>query len=38
MLVENADEPFAAEIAAEVIRTLRRREPIQTTTQFKAVI
>lgn len=38
MLVENADEPFAAEIAAEVIRTLRRREPIQTTTQLKAVI
>lgn len=38
MLVENADEPFAAEIAAEVVRTLRRREPIQTTTQFKAVI
>ncbi len=38
MLVENAGEPFAAEIAAEVIRTLRRREPIQTTTQLKAVI
>lgn len=38
MLVENADESFAAEIAAEVVRTLRRREPIQTTTQFKAVI
>lgn len=38
MLVENADEPFAAQIAAEVIRTLRRREPIQTTTQLKAVI
>ena len=38
MLVENADEPYAAEIAAEIVRTLRRREPIQTTTQLKAVI
>ncbi len=38
MLVENSDEPYAAEIAAEVIKTLRRRNPIQTTTQLKEVI
>lgn len=38
MLVENADEPYAAKIAAEVAKTLRRREPIQTTTQMREVI
>lgn len=38
MLVENSDEPYAAEIAAEVIKTLRHRNPIQTTTQLKEVI
>lgn len=38
MLVENADEPYAAEIAVEVVKTLRRRDPIQTTTQLREVI
>lgn len=38
MLIENSDEPYAAEIAAEVTKTLRRREPIQTTTQLREVI
>lgn len=38
MLIENSDEPYAAEIAAEVMKTLRRKEPIQTTTQLKEVI
>lgn len=38
MLIENSDEPYAAEIAAEVTKALRRREPIQTTTQLREVI
>lgn len=38
MLVENSDEPYAAQIASEVVRTLRRRNPIQTTTQLRDVI
>lgn len=38
MFVENSDEPYAAEIAAEVVKTLRRRNPIQTTTQLREVI
>ncbi|MDE5697688.1 MAG: 16S rRNA (cytosine(1402)-N(4))-methyltransferase RsmH [Lachnospiraceae bacterium] len=38
MLVENSDEPYAAQIASEVVRTLRRRNPIQTTTQLREVI
>ncbi|MDE7321450.1 MAG: 16S rRNA (cytosine(1402)-N(4))-methyltransferase RsmH [Lachnospiraceae bacterium] len=38
MLAENSDEPYAAEIAAEVIKTLRCRKPIQTTTQLREVI
>lgn len=36
--MENADEPYAAQIAAEIVRTLRRREPIETTTQLRSVI
>ncbi|MDE7028670.1 MAG: 16S rRNA (cytosine(1402)-N(4))-methyltransferase RsmH [Lachnospiraceae bacterium] len=38
MLVENADEPHAARIAAEVAKTLRRKSPIETTTQLREVI
>ena len=38
MLVENSDEPYAAQIAAEVTRKLRRREPIETTTQLRESI
>ena len=38
MLVENSDEPYAAQIARQVMRTLKKREPIDTTRQLAAVI
>lgn len=38
MLVENSDEPYAAEIAAEINRMQRRREPLETTTQLREAI
>jgi len=38
MLVENSDEPYAEEIAREVIKRNRRKNPIKTTTQFKETI
>ena len=38
MLVENSDEPYAAEIAKEVMNTFRRGDKIDTTTQLKEVI
>lgn len=38
MLIENADEPYAAEIAKEVMTTFRRGGRIDTTTQLKEVI
>ncbi len=38
MLVENADEPYAREIAREVINTLKKGDRIDTTTQFRKVI
>lgn len=38
MLEENADEPYAVQIAKEVIRRNRRRQSIETTTQFKEAI
>lgn len=38
MLVENADEPYAAEIAREIIRQQKRGMRIETTTQLKAAI
>lgn len=38
MLVENADEPYAKEIAKEVMNTFRRGGRIDTTTQLKEVI
>lgn len=38
MLEENSDEPYAKEIAREVIRRNRRKDKIETTTQFKKTI
>jgi 16S rRNA (cytosine1402-N4)-methyltransferase len=38
MLVENADEPYAAEIARTVMNWRKHGKPIETTTQFKEVI
>lgn len=38
MLTENADEPYADRIAAEVARTFRRGQKIETTTQMREAI
>lgn len=38
MLIENADEPYAAEIAKEVVTQQKRGKKIETTTQLKDVI
>ena len=38
MLVENADEPYAAEIAATVMKWFRNGKKIETTTDMKQVI
>lgn len=38
MLRENADEPYADRIAAELIRALRRGEAVDTTTQMRDLI
>lgn len=38
MLIENADEPYAEEIARTVVNHLRRGKVIETTTQLKEVI
>ena len=38
MLVENADEPYAEEIAKTVLNWRKRGKSIETTTHFKAVI
>lgn len=38
MLIENSDEPYAAEIAAEIIKARKRGQKIETTTQLKEVI
>lgn len=38
MLIENADEPYAEEIADCVMRKLSKGEPIETTTQLKETI
>ena len=38
MLVENSDEPYAEEIAREVLRRNRKKEYIKTTIQFKEAI
>lgn len=38
MLEENSDEPYAVEIAAEVMKRKRMKNPVQTTMDFKAAI
>lgn len=38
MFAENSDEPYAEEIAAEIVKRLRRGEKIETTTQLKETI
>lgn len=38
MLIENADEPYAAEIASTVMKWFRNGKSIETTTQMKEVI
>lgn len=38
MLIENSDEPYAEEIAEEVIKRFKRGGQIETTTQLKEVI
>lgn len=38
MLIENSDEPYAEEIAREVMLRLKKGEKIETTTQLKNVI
>ena len=38
MLAENYDEPYAEEIAREVLKRNRKKEYIRTTTQFKEAI
>ncbi len=38
MLAENSDEPYAEEIAREVLKRNRKKEYIRTTTQFKEAI
>lgn len=38
MFVDNSDEPYAQEIAAEIIKTFRKGEKIETTTRLREVI
>lgn len=38
MLIENADEPYAAPIAKEIIATLKKGAPIATTSDLRRVI
>ncbi len=38
MLVENSDEPYAEEIAREVIKRNRKHNPIRTTIEFRDTI
>lgn len=38
LLIENSDEPYAAEIANKVVRELKKGNPIDTTTRLKEVI
>lgn len=38
MLIENSDEPYAAEIAETVMSRIRRGQKIETTTQMKKTI
>lgn len=38
LLVENADEPYAAEIAAKVTAAIRKKQPVETTTQLADLV
>lgn len=38
MLVENADEPYALEIAQAIVSTLKRKHPLKTTADLRGVI
>ncbi len=38
MLIENADEPYASEIAAAVVNHIKRGKKIETTTELRDVI
>ena len=38
MLIENADEPYAKQIAKETVATMKRGKKIKTTTDLKDVI
>ena len=38
MLIENSDEPYADKIAAEVMKTFRKGQKIETTTQLREAI
>ena len=38
MLIENSDEPYAAQIAEEIIRARDQGRPIETTTQLRQLI
>ncbi len=38
MLVENADEPYAAEIAAKIMEYRRKRKPVETTADLRNLI
>lgn len=38
MLVENADEPYAEEIAEEIMKRQKRGKPVETTTQLREAI
>ena len=38
MLVANADEPFAVEIAKEIIQAKRCKQSIESTTQLKKIL
>lgn len=38
MLVENADEPYAAEISTAIVRAVRRGDGVETTTKVRELI
>ena len=38
IFIDNADEPYAVEIAAAVALAKKKRQPIETTTQFRELI
>lgn len=38
MLLENSDEPYAAEISSAIVRAIRRGVPVETTTKVREII